>query len=135
MHFLICLLLINWFFCLKKYAYRIFFAQLQRIVYPSENEGTASTSRSIQRIGIRGTIWSICFISQDSRQPSKEHNPVLAVIINRYNDTCVAHCQEFILSFEYSSIMEVSFCFCCLCLSRCIITKTMHFFPTGGERF
>ncbi|XP_028226160.1 splicing factor 3B subunit 3-like isoform X1 [Glycine soja] len=55
----------------------------ERIVYPSENEGTASTSRSIQRIGIRGTIWSICFISQDSRQPSKEHNPVLAVIINR----------------------------------------------------
>ncbi|RDX85125.1 Splicing factor 3B subunit 3 [Mucuna pruriens] len=55
----------------------------ERIVYPSESEGTASTSRSIQRTSIRGTIWSICFISQDSRQPSKEHKPVLAVIINR----------------------------------------------------
>ncbi|TKY61857.1 splicing factor 3B subunit 3 [Spatholobus suberectus] len=55
----------------------------ERIVYPSESEGTASTSRSIQRTSIRGTIWSICFISQDSKQPSKEHNPVLAVIINR----------------------------------------------------
>ncbi|KAK7396820.1 hypothetical protein VNO78_17979 [Psophocarpus tetragonolobus] len=58
----------------------------ERIEYPSESEsgGTASTSRSIQRTSnIRGTIWSICFISQDSRQPCKEHNPVLAVIINR----------------------------------------------------
>ncbi|XP_040868627.1 splicing factor 3B subunit 3 isoform X2 [Glycine max] len=55
----------------------------ERIVYPSESEGTASTSRSIQRTSISVTIWSICFISQDSRQPSKEHNPVLALIINR----------------------------------------------------
>ncbi|BAT86376.1 hypothetical protein LR48_Vigan03g291500 [Vigna angularis] len=55
----------------------------ERILYPSESEGTASSSRSIQRTSMRGTIWSICFISQDSRQPSKEHNPVLAVIINR----------------------------------------------------
>ncbi|XP_027351494.1 pre-mRNA-splicing factor prp12 isoform X1 [Abrus precatorius] len=55
----------------------------ERIVYPSESEGIASTSRSIQRTSIRGTIWSMCFISQDSRQPSKEHNPVLAVILNR----------------------------------------------------
>lgn len=51
----------------------------EKIVYPSESEGTASTSRSIQRTSIRGTIWSTCFISQ----ASKEHNPVLAVIINR----------------------------------------------------
>lgn len=51
----------------------------EKIVYPSESEGTASTSRSIQRTSIRGTIWSTCFISQ----ASKEHNPVLAVIIHR----------------------------------------------------
>ncbi|KAL2345350.1 hypothetical protein Fmac_006635 [Flemingia macrophylla] len=55
----------------------------ERIVYPSESEGTANTPRSIQRTSIRGTIWSICFISQNSRQPSKDDNPVLAVIINR----------------------------------------------------
>ncbi|KAK7284728.1 hypothetical protein RJT34_19480 [Clitoria ternatea] len=55
----------------------------ERIVYPSESEGTANASRSIHRTSICGTIWSISFISQDSRQPSKELNPVLAVIINR----------------------------------------------------
>ncbi|CAL0326673.1 unnamed protein product [Lupinus luteus] len=55
----------------------------ERITYPSEGEGTAGTSRSIQRTSIRGTIWSMCFISQNSRQPSKEHNPLLAVILNR----------------------------------------------------
>ncbi|XP_061372111.1 pre-mRNA-splicing factor RSE1 isoform X1 [Gastrolobium bilobum] len=55
----------------------------ERIIYPSESEGTSSTSRSIQRTRMRGTIWSMCFISQDSRQPNKEHNPLLAVILNR----------------------------------------------------
>ncbi|XP_019444144.1 PREDICTED: DNA damage-binding protein 1 isoform X2 [Lupinus angustifolius] len=57
----------------------------ERITYPSEGEGPAAagTSRSIQRTSIRGTIWSMCFISQNSKQPSKEENPLLAVILNR----------------------------------------------------
>lgn len=105
----------------------IFIAQLQRIIYPSESEGTASTSRSIQKTSIRGTIWSMCFILLDSRQPSKEHNPVLAVILNRYGDSFVGHCQEFILSLEDGSIMEDSFFFCCLC-NDAYLLKTMHCF-------
>lgn len=88
-----------------------FFAQLQRIMYPLEGEGTASSSRSIQKTSIHGAIWSMCFISQDSRQLSKEHNPVLAVIINRYADSYIGHCQEFVLGLKDDSTMEVSFCF------------------------
>lgn len=99
LYFLICLLLMN------------FFAQLQRIMYPLEGEGTASSSRSIQKTSIHGAIWSMCFISQDSRQLSKEHNPVLAVIINRYADSYIGHCQEFVLGLKDDSTMEVSFCF------------------------
>ncbi|KAE8125287.1 hypothetical protein FH972_020114 [Carpinus fangiana] len=55
----------------------------KRIIYPPENEGDASISRSIQKNSIQGTIWSTCFISQDSCQPSKGHNPVLAILLNR----------------------------------------------------
>nr|KYP71626.1 hypothetical protein KK1_010894 [Cajanus cajan] len=66
----------------------------ERIVYPSESEGTTNTSRSIQRTSIRGTIWSICFISQDSKQERKEHNPVLAVIINRAGDVLLMDLRD-----------------------------------------
>ncbi|KAK2418647.1 Cleavage and polyadenylation specificity factor (CPSF) A subunit protein [Trifolium repens] len=55
----------------------------ERIIYPPESEGSASTSRTMQKTSISGTIWSMCFISLDSRQPSKEHNPVLAIILNK----------------------------------------------------
>lgn len=60
--------------------------QIQRIVYPPENEGDASVARSIQKNSIQGTIWSMCFISQDSCQPNKGHNPVLAILLNRYGN-------------------------------------------------
>uniref|UniRef100_A0A5B7BX94 Putative pre-mRNA-splicing factor prp12 isoform X4 n=1 Tax=Davidia involucrata TaxID=16924 RepID=A0A5B7BX94_DAVIN len=53
----------------------------KRIFYPSGNEGDSSTARGVT--SICGTIWSMCFISKDFRQPSKEHNPVLAIILNR----------------------------------------------------
>ncbi|WCJ34079.1 Cleavage and polyadenylation specificity factor (CPSF) A subunit protein [Euphorbia peplus] len=53
----------------------------KRIFYPPENEG--SFPRSFPRPSISGTIWSMCFISRESSQPSKEHNPVLAIILNR----------------------------------------------------
>lgn len=55
----------------------------ERIIYPSESEETASTSRTMQKTSISGTIWSMCFISLDSRQPIKGQNPVLAIILNR----------------------------------------------------
>lgn len=57
----------------------------QRIFYPSESEEDSSTSRGLT--SICGTIWSMCFISRDFRYASKEYNPVLAIILNRYDDT------------------------------------------------
>ncbi|KAK1578692.1 hypothetical protein Q3G72_032416 [Acer saccharum] len=54
----------------------------KKIFYPPESEVDETTSRSIQRTSITGTIWSMCFISKDPSQPSKEHNPVLAIILN-----------------------------------------------------
>ncbi|KAH7853889.1 hypothetical protein Vadar_007697 [Vaccinium darrowii] len=53
----------------------------KRIFYPSESEEDSSASRGLT--SICGTIWSMCFISRDFRYPSKEHNPVLAIILNR----------------------------------------------------
>ncbi|XP_058204802.1 uncharacterized protein LOC131318827 isoform X1 [Rhododendron vialii] len=53
----------------------------KRIFYPSESEEDSSTSRGLT--SICGTIWSMCFISRDFRYASKEHNPVLAIILNR----------------------------------------------------
>lgn len=53
----------------------------KRIFYPSDNEGDSSTARGLTSIS--GTIWSMCFISRDFRHPSKEHYPVLAILLNR----------------------------------------------------
>ncbi|KAL1815258.1 hypothetical protein ACET3Z_017832 [Daucus carota] len=53
----------------------------KRISYPSETEGDTNTSGPVSSIG--GTIWSMCFISNDLRQSYKEHNPVLAILLNR----------------------------------------------------
>ncbi|XVE75786.1 hypothetical protein DITRI_Ditri12bG0120600 [Diplodiscus trichospermus] len=55
----------------------------KRIFYPPENEGGGSSTRSSQRTIILGTIWSMCFVSKDSVQTNKEHNPVLAIVLNR----------------------------------------------------
>ncbi|KAM6571490.1 hypothetical protein CsatA_015570 [Cannabis sativa] len=57
----------------------------KKIIYPPENGGDVSTARSIQKNNISGTIWGMCFISKDPYQPSKGHNPVLAVLLNRRN--------------------------------------------------
>jgi len=50
-------------------------------------ESVATDSDSIPPIPpyISGTIWSMCFISKNSNQSSKEQNPVLAVVVNRYD--------------------------------------------------
>ncbi|KAJ4823878.1 hypothetical protein Tsubulata_010459 [Turnera subulata] len=55
----------------------------KKIIYPPEDEGDLNIGRTVQRASVSGTIWSMCFISRDSSHPSKEHNPVLAIIINR----------------------------------------------------
>ncbi|KAM7261907.1 hypothetical protein ACFE04_020984 [Oxalis oulophora] len=44
----------------------------KRICYPTENEGESS-----------GTIWSMCFISKGSNKLINEHNPILAIVLNR----------------------------------------------------
>ncbi|XP_039016046.1 splicing factor 3B subunit 3-like isoform X1 [Hibiscus syriacus] len=59
----------------------------EKIFYPPENEGSGSSSRNPQRTSIRGTIWSMCFVSKDSVQTNKEHNPVLAIVLNRKGNT------------------------------------------------
>ncbi|KAA8518334.1 hypothetical protein F0562_015783 [Nyssa sinensis] len=53
----------------------------KRILYPTRNEGDSSTASGVT--SICGTIWSMCFISKEFPEPSKEHNPVLAIIMNR----------------------------------------------------
>ncbi|XP_030927735.1 splicing factor 3B subunit 3 isoform X1 [Quercus lobata] len=55
----------------------------EKLIYPPENEGDASIAKSVHKNSIRGTIWSMCFITQDSSQLSKEHNPVLAILLHR----------------------------------------------------
>ncbi|KAH1090418.1 hypothetical protein J1N35_017675 [Gossypium stocksii] len=59
----------------------------KKIFYPPENEGSGSSTRNAQRTSIRGTIWSMCFISKDPIQTNKEHNPVLAIVLNRKGNT------------------------------------------------
>ncbi|KAL2501533.1 Cleavage and polyadenylation specificity factor (CPSF) A subunit protein [Forsythia ovata] len=52
-----------------------------RIFCPPENEGSLKTASGFTNVS--GTIWSMCFISKDYHQLSEEHNPVLAVLMNR----------------------------------------------------
>lgn len=67
----------------------------QRISYPSETEGDTNTSGLVSSIG--GTIWSMCFISNDLRQSYKEHNPVLAILLNRYGNWTTLHSEFAVL--------------------------------------
>ncbi|KAK8554110.1 hypothetical protein V6N12_031085 [Hibiscus sabdariffa] len=59
----------------------------KKIFYPPEDEDSDSSSRNPQRTSICGTIWSMCFVSKDSAQTNKEHNPVLAIVLNRKGNT------------------------------------------------
>ncbi|KAL4341600.1 hypothetical protein GQ457_08G016940 [Hibiscus cannabinus] len=59
----------------------------KKIFYPPEDEDSGSSSRNPQRTSICGTIWSMCFVSKDSVQTNKEHNPVLAIVLNRKGNT------------------------------------------------
>nr|GMD44600.1 pre-mRNA-splicing factor prp12 [Ipomoea batatas] len=53
----------------------------KKICCPPDNHEDIKTVNGVTEIC--GTIWSMCFISKDLRQPSKEHNPVLAILLNR----------------------------------------------------
>lgn len=33
-----------------------------------------------------GTIWSMCFVSKDFCRHSKQPNPLLAIVVNRYGN-------------------------------------------------
>ncbi|GLT62074.1 hypothetical protein SLA2020_347390 [Shorea laevis] len=55
----------------------------KRIYYPPKNEENTSSTRSIQRTGLRGTIWSMCFISNHPSGQSNEYNPILAMVFKR----------------------------------------------------
>ncbi|XP_057982841.1 uncharacterized protein LOC131167852 isoform X2 [Malania oleifera] len=59
----------------------------KRIFYPPENELDTTSTRGVQRTSICGTIWGMCFVSKDLSQPSKKHNPVLAVLLTRRGAT------------------------------------------------
>ncbi|RZB68016.1 Protein OSB1, mitochondrial isoform J [Glycine soja] len=50
------------------------------IIGHSKSEGTECIF-DLQKTRIYGTIWSMCFISLDSGQPSKELNPLFAIIL------------------------------------------------------
>lgn len=56
----------------------------QKLFYPPENEGVATTGSVSPKTSICGTIWSMCFISSKS----DEHDPVLAILLNRYGHIC-----------------------------------------------
>ncbi|GFP84151.1 DNA damage-binding protein 1 [Phtheirospermum japonicum] len=54
----------------------------KKIFCPTEKDGRLKTAKGSTNIS--GTIWSMCFISQDHHQPNKECNPVLAILLNRW---------------------------------------------------
>lgn len=56
----------------------------EKILYPSENEGAASIGRDCLRANVRGSIWSMCFISNGCTHLNGEgYNPVLAILMHR----------------------------------------------------
>ncbi|GMH18745.1 hypothetical protein Nepgr_020586 [Nepenthes gracilis] len=55
----------------------------KKIIYPHGAEGGTVSGGQIQRTSTSGTVWSMCFISRNSSQSSKEQNPVLAILLNR----------------------------------------------------
>lgn len=53
----------------------------KKVFYPYESSGDASPDGP--QLSICGTIWSICFISRDFTDPTKDQNPLLAILLNR----------------------------------------------------
>ncbi|CAA0812680.1 Cleavage and polyadenylation specificity factor (CPSF) A subunit protein [Striga hermonthica] len=54
----------------------------KKIFCPSEKDGRLKTARGTTNIS--GTIWSMCFISQDYHQHNKACKPVVAILLNRW---------------------------------------------------
>ncbi|KAL9270563.1 Spliceosome-associated protein 130 B-like protein [Drosera capensis] len=53
----------------------------KRITYPPEVED--AVTRRTQKTCVSGTIWSMCYISDKLSQSSKEHSPILAIVLTR----------------------------------------------------
>lgn len=71
----------------------------EKIFYPPENEGEMSTTRDTSMTSIRGTIWSMSFISNGTGHLSMEgYDPVLAIIMHRkvsaMNDLILFGCNS-----------------------------------------
>ncbi|XP_038973265.1 splicing factor 3B subunit 3 isoform X1 [Phoenix dactylifera] len=71
----------------------------EKIFYPPENEGEMSTTRDTSMTSIRGTIWSMSFISNGTSHLSMEgYDPVLAIIMHRkvsaMNDLMLFGCNS-----------------------------------------
>lgn len=55
----------------------------EKMFYPPENKGEASSVKDTVRTNIRGTIWSMCFVSHGTDHSSKGYYPTLATIMHR----------------------------------------------------
>ncbi|WOL15227.1 hypothetical protein Cni_G24008 [Canna indica] len=70
----------------------------EKISYPSESKADASTGQGTSSTSIRGTIWSMCFISNGSYQ-ADGYNPILAVVMHRkdsfVNDLLLFGCNPY----------------------------------------
>ncbi|MQL75968.1 hypothetical protein Taro_008339, partial [Colocasia esculenta] len=69
------------------------------ILYPSENDGEASFSLGPSRINVRVTIWSMSFISKESKKVTEdEHSCILAMVAHRqgasFNDLLLFSCNS-----------------------------------------
>lgn len=58
---------------------------------PAEKVGDSAPTPPVGCIN--GTIWSMCFISKHSDELSKERNPVLAILVTRYDDQLCQICE------------------------------------------
>ncbi|KAK8954298.1 DNA damage-binding protein 1b [Platanthera zijinensis] len=55
----------------------------EKMFYPPENKGEVSIVKDTVRGNIRGTIWSMCFVSHGTDHSSKGYYPILATIMHR----------------------------------------------------
>ncbi|XP_042465522.1 splicing factor 3B subunit 3-like isoform X1 [Zingiber officinale] len=76
----------------------------EKIYYPPESKIDASNGRDTLGSIVRGTIWSMCFISHGTYQ-TKGYNPLMAIIMNRkgslMNDLLLFGCDP------YSRIIQI----------------------------
>lgn len=84
----------------------------QKILCPPERDGRLKTAKGSTNIS--GTIWSMCFISEDYNQPSKEYKPVLAIFLNRSLSAYALKNELFSYNLYKPSIQKSVVCVCCM---------------------